>query len=111
MSAVQNNALIRNTIMKCSLRLLTSVAGVLAVASVSSYAGVSLSVDSTTLQTSTSWSGSPAGTLAQSISVPSSQNSFDGGVSSGVIFKAGSSFTLGAAEIDILSWTGGRDRK
>ena len=73
----------------------------------SAQAGVTLSIDSVTTQTSTTWSGSPAGTLAQSISTPSSQNSFDGGVSSGIIFKAGSSFTLGAIEIDEFSMTGG----
>jgi PEP-CTERM motif len=75
--------------------------------SASAYAGVILSIDSVTTQTSTDWSGSPAGTLAQSIMVPNLQTSSDGGVSSGVIFKAGSSFTLGAAEIDILNYTGG----
>ena len=73
----------------------------------SSHAGVTLSIDSTTTQGSTSWSGSPAGTLAQSISTPNTQNSQDGGVSSGVIFKAGSSFTLGAVEIDEAFLTGG----
>lgn len=73
----------------------------------SAQAGVSLSIDSVTTQASTDWSGSPAGTLAQSISTPSSQNSFDGGVSSGIIFKAGSSFTLGAVEIDQNGFTGG----
>jgi hypothetical protein len=73
----------------------------------SAQAGVTLSIDSVTTQTSTTWSGSPAGTLAQSISTPSSQNSFDGGVSSGIIFKAGSSFTLGAIEIDQNGFTGG----
>jgi len=75
--------------------------------SASAYAGVILSIDSVTTQTSTDWSGSPAGTLAQSISTPSSQNSQDGGVSSGIIFKAGSSFTLGAIEIDQTGYTGG----
>jgi hypothetical protein len=73
----------------------------------SAQAGVTLSIDSVTTQTSTTWSGSPAGTLAQSISTPSSQNSQDGGVSSGIIFKAGSSFTLGAIEIDQTGFTGG----
>lgn len=73
----------------------------------SAQAGVTLSIDSVTTQTSTTWSGSPAGTLAQSISTPSSQNSADGGVSSGIIFKAGSSFTLGAIEIDEATYTGG----
>jgi len=73
----------------------------------SSYAGVTLSIDTTTTQGSTSWGGSPAGTLAQSISTPNTQNSQDGGVSSGVIFKAGSSFTLGAVEIDEAFLTGG----
>jgi PEP-CTERM motif len=96
--------------MKPSVQLLAKKtligAGLLALASIPSYAGVSLSVDSTTTQASTSWSGSPAGTLAQSISTPSSQNSFDGGVSSGIIFKAGSSFTLGAVEIDANGFSG-----
>jgi hypothetical protein len=75
--------------------------------SASAYAGVSFSIDSVTTQTSTSWSGSPAGTLAQSIDTPNLQNSQDGGVSSGIIFKAGSSFTLGAIEIDQTGYTGG----
>ena len=68
--------------------------------SASAYAGVTLSIDSVTTQASTSWSGSPAGTLAQSIDAPIAQNSQDGGVSSAIVFKAGSSFTLGAIEID-----------
>lgn len=89
--------------MKYSLRLIT---GLLAAGCMSSYAGVSLTIDSTTTQASTSWSGSPAGTLAQSIDTPNLQNSQDGGVSSGVIFKAGSSFTLGAVEIDEAFLTG-----
>jgi len=80
--------------------------GALAFASLSAQAAVTLSIDSTTTQSSTSWSGSPAGTLAQSISTPSSQNSQDGGLSSGIIFKAGSSFTLGAVEIGEWSLTG-----
>ena len=90
--------------MKDSLRLIT---GLLAATCLSSHAGVSLSVDSVTTQASTSWSGSPAGTLAQSIDTPNLQNSQDGGVSSGVIFKAGSSFTLGAVEIDEAFLSGG----
>jgi len=88
--------------MKYSLPILTSLLAVC----VSSQAGVTLTIDSTTTQASTSWSGSPAGTLAQSISTPNTQNSQDGGVSSGVIFKAGSSFTLGAVEIDEAFLTG-----
>jgi len=83
------------------------VTSLLATACLSSYAGVSLSIDSVTTQASTSWGGSPAGPLAQSISTPNTQNSQDGGVSSGVIFKAGSSFTLGATEIDEAFLTGG----
>lgn len=86
--------------MKKQLRPLVLCGGFLALATVTSYAGVTLSIDTTTTQSSTSWSGSPAGTLAQSISTPNSQNSFNNGVSSGIIFKAGSSFTLGAIEID-----------
>lgn len=86
--------------MKSHTRSLALVPTLLAAACMSTYAGVTLSVDSTTTQTSTSWSGSPAGTLAQSIDTPNLQNSQDGGVSSGIIFKAGSSFTLGAVEID-----------
>src|SRR6266540_4053185 len=93
--------------MKPQIRILGLSTSLLAAACMSSYAGVTLSIDSVTTQTSTSWSGSPAGPLAQSISVPNTQNSFDGGVSSGVIFKAGSSFTLGAVEIDQASLTGG----
>jgi len=88
------------------LRILVLCSGVLLLATSASYAGVSLSIDSVTTQTSTSWSGSPAGTLAQSIDTPNLQNSQDGGVSSGVIFKAGSSFTLGAVEIDEAFLTG-----
>src|SRR5208283_3293992 len=87
-------------------RTLVLCSGVLLLATSASYAGVSLSIDSVTTQTSTSWSGSPAGTLAQSIDAPSAQNSQDGGVSSGIIFKAGSSFTLGAIEIDEATLTG-----
>jgi hypothetical protein len=92
--------------MKRSL-LLTGIAGISLAAMTTAQAGVTLTIDSTTTQASTSWSGSPAGTLAQSISTPNTQNSQDGGVSSGVIFKAGSSFTLGAVEIDEAFLTGG----
>lgn len=93
--------------MKTSIRTLALCGGLLGVASLSAQAqnNVTLSVDSTTTQTSATWSGSPAGTLAQSIDLPSAQNSQDGGVSSGIIFKAGSSFTLGAIEIDQASMT------
>ncbi|HUA67852.1 MAG TPA: PEP-CTERM sorting domain-containing protein [Candidatus Saccharimonadales bacterium] len=87
-------------------KVLVLCSGVLLLAASASYAGVSLSIDSVTTQTSTSWSGSPAGTLAQSIDTPNLQNSQDGGVSSGVIFKAGSAFTLGAVEIDEAFVTG-----
>src|SRR5882724_6608609 len=93
--------------MKLRIRILGFSASVLAATCVSSYAGVTLSIDSVTTQGSTSWGGSPAGTLAQSISTPNTQNSQDGGVSSGVIFKAGSSSTLGAVEIDEAFLTGG----
>jgi len=93
--------------MKKSITTTALCGGLLAVASLSAQANVTLSVDSTTTQSSTSWGGSPAGTLAQSIDTPNLQNSQDGGVSSGIIFKAGSSFTLGAIEIDQASMTGG----
>ena len=88
--------------MKISLKKLTICSSVAAVAALvgTAQAGVSLSIDSVTTQSSTTWGGSPAGTLAQSIDTPNLQNSFDGGISSGIIFKAGSSFTLGAIEID-----------
>jgi hypothetical protein len=95
-----------NQNMQSSIKTISLSAGLLAAACLSSRAGVTLTVDSTTTQASTDWSGSSAGTLAQSIAPPSFQNSFDGGVSSGVIFKAGSSFTLGAVEIDQASVTG-----
>ncbi len=93
--------------MKHSLRLLTGVAGISLVAITAARAGVTLTIDGPTTQASTSWSGSPAGTLAQSISTPNTQNSQDGGVSSGVIFKACSSFSLGAVVIDEAFLTGG----
>ena len=93
--------------MNYSLRLLTCAASLSLAVMTTAQAGVTLSIDSTTTQASTSWSGSPAGTLAQSIDTPNLQNSQDGGVSSGVIFKAGSSFTLGAVEIDEAFLTGG----
>ena len=86
-------------------KVLVLCSGILLMAS-ASYASINLSIDSTTTQSSTSWSGSPAGTLAQSIDTPNLQNSQDGGVSSGIIFKAGSSFTLGAVEIDEAFLTG-----
>jgi hypothetical protein len=70
------------------------------------YAGVTLTIDSATTQTSTSWNSSSAGINYQSIAVPNVQNSQDGGVSSGVIFKAGSSFNLAAVEIDEAFATG-----
>jgi hypothetical protein len=89
------------------LRSLAFVPSLLAATCLSSYAGVTLTIDTTTTQASTSWGGSPGGTLAQSISTPNTQNSQDGGVASGVIFKAGSSFTLGAVEIDEAFLTGG----
>ncbi|MGD0252206.1 MAG: PEP-CTERM sorting domain-containing protein [Verrucomicrobiota bacterium] len=74
--------------------------------SASTYAGVTLSIDSATSISATSWSASPAGILAQSIDTPNLQNSQDGGVSSGIIFQAGSSFTLGAVEIEEAFLTG-----
>ena len=89
--------------MKTYIRTLTLLA---LTSSLSAQAGVTLSIDSLTTQASTSWSGSPAGTLGQSISTPSSQNSQDGGVSSGIIFKAAGSFTLSAIEIDEAALTG-----
>ncbi len=89
-----------------TLTLCGSIAAIAALAG-TAQAGVSLSIDSVTTQASTSWSGSPAGTLAQSIDTPNLQNSFDAGVSSGIFFKAGSSFTLGAIEIDESAVTGG----
>jgi hypothetical protein len=95
-----------NTKMKKQISTLTLCGAVLALATIPARAGVSLSIDSTTTQASTSWSASPAGTLAQSIDTPNLQNSQDGGLSSGVIFKAGSSFTLGAVEIDEAFLTG-----
>ena len=85
--------------MNIPIRTATLCGSLLALASLPAQAGVSLSIDNVTTATSATWSGSPAGTLAQSISTPSTKNSFDGGVSSGLIFKAGSSFTLGAIEI------------
>lgn len=92
--------------MKISIQTLALCGGFLALASFQAQAGVTFSIDSTTTQSSTSWSGSPGGTLAQSISTPNTQNSQDGGLSSGIIFKAGSSFTLGAVEIDEAFLTG-----
>lgn len=89
-----------------NIKKLALCSSLLALASLSAHAGVTFSIDSTTTQSSTSWSGSPAGTLAQSISTPNTQNSQDGGLSSGIIFKAGSSFTLGAVEIDEAFLTG-----
>ena len=86
-------------------RLLAIVSGL--AMSASAYAGVTLSIDSVTTQASTTWSGSPAGTLGQSIDTPNLENSFDGGVSSAIVFKAGSSFTLGAIEIDQAGMTAG----
>lgn len=96
-----------NHSMRLQKRFLALVPGLLAATCVSSYAGVTLTIDSATTQASTSWGSSPAGTLAQSISTPNTQNSQDGGLSSGVLFKAGSSFTLGAVEIDEAFLTGG----
>jgi hypothetical protein len=93
--------------MKKQIRTLTLCGSILALASLSAQAGVSYTIDSGTTSSSTSWSGSSAGTLAQSIMTPNLRNSGDGGVSSGIIFKAGSSFTLGAVEIWQASMTGG----
>ena len=93
-------------ILKKNMKTLALGSSLLAVTSLSAQAGVTLSIDSTTTQSSTTWSGSPAGTLAQSIDTPNLQNSQDGGVSSGIIFNAGSSFTLGAIEIDEAFLTG-----
>jgi hypothetical protein len=92
--------------MKQTIKTAAICGSLLAVASLSAQAGVTLSIDSTTTGSSTSWSGSPAGTLAQSIDTPNLKNSFDAGVSSGIIFKAGSSFNLGAIEIFQQSLTG-----
>ena len=103
---VQLNISNSNKFMKTSIRTLALCGSFLALTSFQAQADVTLSVDSVTTQTSTSWSGSPAGTLAQSIDTPNLQNSQDGGVSSGIIFKAGSSFTLGAVEIDEAFLTG-----
>lgn len=93
-------------ILNINIKKLAVCSGLLAATSLSAQAGVSLSIDSITTQTSTSWSASPAGSMAQSISTPSSQNSQDGGVSSGIIFKAAGSFTLSAIEIDEATLTG-----
>ena len=102
---IQPEQLTINKLMKNHIKTL-AILSALALAA-SAQAGVTLSIDSVTTQASATWSGSPAGTLAQSISTPSSQNSQDGGISSGIIFKAGSSFNLGAIEIDEASVTGG----
>jgi hypothetical protein len=87
-------------------RSLALFPSLLAATCLSSHAGVTLSIDSATTQASANWNASPAGTPYQSIAAPSFQNSQDGGVSSGVIFKAATSFTLGAVEIDEAFATG-----
>jgi hypothetical protein len=95
--------------MKISMKTLAVLCGTIAAVAAfygTAQAQVSLSIDSATTVSSTSWSASPAGILAQSIDAPSAQNSQDGGVSSGIIFKAGSSFTLGAVEIEEAFLTG-----
>ena len=95
--------------MKNNIRTLAICGGIAASTAFlgTAQAGVALSIDSATSTSSSTWSASPAGTLAQSIDLPSAQNSQDGGVSSGIIFKAGSSFTLGAIEIEEAFYTGG----
>jgi hypothetical protein len=78
--------------MKHSLRLIT---GLFAATCLSSYAGVTLSIDSSlTLGTSTSWGGSPAISMLN----PNQNTSVDGNVTDGIIFKPSSSFTLGSFE-------------
>jgi hypothetical protein len=84
--------------MKQNLKSAAICGSILAAASMSAQAGVALSVDSTTTLTSTSWSGSPAGTPSLAMFNPNSGNSVDGNVSDGIFFKPSSSFTLGAFE-------------
>jgi hypothetical protein len=83
--------------MKLQIRSLGLFTSFLAATCVSSYAGVSLSVDSSvTLGAggSASWSGSPVISMLN----PNQNTSVDGNVTDGVIFKPGSAFTLGAFE-------------
>jgi len=81
--------------MKKSFRTLTLCGGILALASLSAQAGVSLSIDgSLTLGTSAAWGGAPALSMLN----PNQNNSVDGNVSDGIFFKPGSSFTLSAFE-------------
>lgn len=69
--------------------------GLLAIACLPSYAGVTLSTDSSiTLGTSTSWSGTPALSMLK----PNQNTSVDGNVNDSIFFKPTSSFTLGAFE-------------
>ena len=77
--------------MKHSVRLLTSL---LAATCMSSYASVSLSIDTTLTLSSSSWGSTPAVAMFN----PNSGNSVDGNVTDGIFFKPSSSFTLGSFE-------------
>ena len=76
------------------IKKLALCGGLLALASLSAQAGVSLSVDSSTTLSSSSWSGSPALSMYN----PNSGNSVDGNVTDGIFFKPSTAFTLGAFE-------------
>jgi len=77
-----------------SIRTMALSGSFLALASISSYADVSLSVDSTTTLTTTSWSGSPA----LGLNPPNGGSSIDGSLTTSVVFQPTSTFTLGSFE-------------
>lgn len=84
--------------MKPQIKPLALCGSLLALASVSSFAGVTLSLDSSVTvgigTGSSAWSGSPALVMLN----PNQQNSVDGNVSGGIFFKPSTGFTLGAFE-------------
>lgn len=76
------------------MRAVASCAGLLVSAALSSYAGVSLSVDSSTTLTTTTWPGSPA----VGLNPPNGGSSVDGNVTDGIFFQPSTGFTLGSFE-------------
>lgn len=88
---------------KLGILLLSS--SLLFLASFPALAQVSLSVDSATTTSSTSFPGSPA----LGLNPPNSGNAINGGTTDGIIFNPTTSFTLGAIELNVKSGGAGAD--
>jgi hypothetical protein len=80
--------------MKKSIKSALQCGSFLLIGSLPAFAGVSLSVDSTTTLTTASWSGSPA----IGLNPPNGGSSIDGNVTDSILFQPTSGFTLGSFE-------------